>query len=198
MIEEKGAPPGEKYDAGKYPFLMMNTGGNLTLIVSDPVAIQDMLVSKNALLDKTGTFKGVFQNLFGNAFIFSKTDALWKEKRKACAHAFYKDRLVHMLDNLKDKFLEATEKWSAEIDSSSTGTTQIELSKDIIRVMQKFLLQVFFGDDLDSYKFKIHYRTPGGGSELREVGMSEAIEEVFGQTELTIGTRLPNPLWRSC
>lgn len=198
LIEEMGAPPGEKYDAGKHPLLMMNTAGTLTLIVTDPVVIQDMLVTKNALLDKTGAFQGVFQNLFGKAFLFSKSDEDWKAKRKACAHAFYKDRLVHMLDTLKKRFTDAIEQWTAEIEASPTGSTQIELSKDIIKVMQRFLLEVFFGDDLETYTFEIHFRKPGGGSELREVNMSEAIDEVFGQTELTIGTRLPNPIWRSC
>ena len=61
-----------------------------------------MLVTKNSFLDKTGVFCGVFKNLFGDSFIFSKSDATWKQKRKAAAHAFYKDRLVHMLDVLKE------------------------------------------------------------------------------------------------
>ena len=62
-----------------------------------------MLVTKNSLLDKTGVFCGAFKNLFGDSFIFSKSDATWKQKRKATAHAFYKDRLANMLDVLKER-----------------------------------------------------------------------------------------------
>ena len=49
--------------------------------------------------------------MIGNAFIFSKADDLWKLKRKSIAHAFYKDRLVHMLDILKDQVLVAQNRW---------------------------------------------------------------------------------------
>ena len=82
-----------------------------------------MLVTKNAQIDKTGEFEGVFKNLFGNSFIFSKSDEHWKIKRKATAHAFYKDRLTHMLDELKKVVLETQTRWIAEIDASPTGST---------------------------------------------------------------------------
>ena len=72
----------------------------MNLFVGDPAIVQEMLVTKNAQIDKTGAFEGVFKNLFGRSFIFGKSDELWKIKRKATAHAFYKDRLVHMLDVL--------------------------------------------------------------------------------------------------
>ena len=53
-----------------------------------------MLVTKNAQIEKTGQFIGIFKNFFGNSFLFSKGDEVWKMKRKALAHAFYKDKLV--------------------------------------------------------------------------------------------------------
>ena len=61
---------------------------------------------KNSLIDKTGKFEAVFKNLFGNSFVFSKGDDIWKEKRRASSHAFYKERLVHMLEALKDKVID--------------------------------------------------------------------------------------------
>ena len=61
---------------------------------------------KNSLMDKTGKFEAVFKNLFGNSFVFSKGDNIWKEKRRASSHAFYKERLVHMLEALKDKVID--------------------------------------------------------------------------------------------
>ena len=41
----------------------------------------------------------------------------------------------------------------------------------------------------------IEFRKDGGGSEIREVGLSQAIHEVFSQTAEAVGTRLTNPLW---
>ena len=39
----------------------------------------------------------------GKSFIFSKADQEWKAKRKACAHAFYKEKLMKMMETIKDK-----------------------------------------------------------------------------------------------
>ena len=66
--------------------------------VSDPKVVQDMVVTKNAQIDKTGVFEGIFKNFFGSSFLFSKSDDVWKAKRKGVAHAFYKDKLLVMLD----------------------------------------------------------------------------------------------------
>ena len=68
-------------------------------------------MTKNAVTDKNGKFEGLFLNLFGNSFLFSKGDEVWKQKRRATAHAFYKDRLVHMLDSLKEKVFETQNEW---------------------------------------------------------------------------------------
>ena len=68
-------------------------------------------MTKSALCDKTGKFEGLFLNLLGNSFLFSKGDEKWKAKRRASSHAFYKDRLVHMLESLKEKVFEAQDEW---------------------------------------------------------------------------------------
>mmetsp|Transcript_33780 Transcript_33780/g.41757 ORF Transcript_33780/g.41757 Transcript_33780/m.41757 type:complete len:83 (+) Transcript_33780:377-625(+) len=82
-----------------------------------------MLVTKNAQIDKTGAFEGIFKNFFGNSFLFSKSDQRWKDKRKGVAHAFYKDKLVVMLDNLKEYVLRAQSKWLEQIKASPDGKT---------------------------------------------------------------------------
>ena len=139
-IMDQGKPEtldskGENYDAGKAPNMLVNLAGNLNLFIGDPAIVQEMLVTKNAQIDKTGEFEGVFKNLFGNSFIFSKSDEHWKIKRKATAHAFYKDRLTHMLDELKKVVLETQTRWITEIDASPTGSTQIELTHDVLLIL---------------------------------------------------------------
>ena len=88
---------GEEYDCKDIPNTFLNLAGNITLFISDAEVIKDMLVTKNAQIDKTGLFEGMFRNFFGRSFVLSKSDELWRRKRKATAHAFYKDRLFHML-----------------------------------------------------------------------------------------------------
>ena len=55
-------------------------------------------MTKNDLLDKSGEMDTVFKKFLGHSFLLSKGDAMWKAKRKACAHAFYKDRLDKMME----------------------------------------------------------------------------------------------------
>ena len=99
------------YDAANMPNVVINIGGDPFLVVADPAIVQDMLVTKNALIDKTGTWEGFTKNLLGNSFVFSKSDAIWKSKRQATSHAFYKERLAHMLNTLKEKIFETQRKW---------------------------------------------------------------------------------------
>ena len=61
------------FDYTKNENVIINTGG-VQLLISDPNIVQEMMVNKNAQLDKTGQFIGIFKNFFGNSFLFSKSD----------------------------------------------------------------------------------------------------------------------------
>jgi len=65
------------------------------------------MTTKNQYFDKAPLQEKLFNKLLGKAFIFSPTDELWKAKRKACAHAFYKDRLTLMMETLRESFQRA-------------------------------------------------------------------------------------------
>ena len=95
-------------------------------MVTDPDMVQDLYVQKNALYDKTGIYEGIFSKLMGESFLFSKATDSWKAKRKAISHAFYKDRLVHMVEVLKDKLQDSCTKWLHEIDRE--GSIEIDIS----------------------------------------------------------------------
>ena len=98
--DQPGNPP---YDAGEHPVLVTNFGAKVFLWVADPDMLQDLYVTKNSHYDKTGELAKCWSKFLGEAFLFSQANETWKAKRKACAHAFYKDRLIFMLDALKDK-----------------------------------------------------------------------------------------------
>ena len=91
------------FDPVKYPMIFFNKLTMPQLIISDPEIVKDLYVTKNGLTDKDGFTELMFSDLIGNSFIFSHNDKRWKEKRKACAHAFYKERLNFMIEVLKDK-----------------------------------------------------------------------------------------------
>lgn len=91
--------------------MVLNSLGRVSIVTSDPDVVLDLTVTKNQQIDKTGQFKRVLSCLFGEGFIFSLTDDLWKQKRRATAHAFYKDRLSVMLEALKEQVKEQMAVW---------------------------------------------------------------------------------------
>jgi len=84
----------------------MNFMTNVTLAVSDPDMVKDLFGAKNSITDKDGMMETMFKDSIGESFVFSRGDESWKAKRKACAHAFYKERLILMLETLKGKITE--------------------------------------------------------------------------------------------
>ena len=56
-----------------------------------------------------------FEPAAGAGFLFTKGDKEWQIKRKACAHAFYKDRMEKMMNVLKEKLEDMVSKWMKEI-----------------------------------------------------------------------------------
>lgn len=73
--------------------------------------VQELFVTKNSIMDKTGLFQFMFEDVFGESFVFQPGNENWKMKRKACAHAFYKDRLEIMMNVLKEKVTNMTTEW---------------------------------------------------------------------------------------
>ena len=69
----------QQYDAKDHPNLLVNMFGRINLFIADPAAVQDMIVTKNAQIDKTPEFEAAFFNIFGRSFLFSKTNEHWKE-----------------------------------------------------------------------------------------------------------------------
>lgn len=119
-------------------------------------------MTKNAQIDKTGSFEGIFKSFFGNSFIFSQSNELWKSKRKATAHAFYKDRLVHMLEVLKDQVLEAQTKWNHDIDACKDKAIEVDMADEILKVFQKFLSTIVLGQDIQNHTAFIKVRNQYG------------------------------------
>ena len=61
-----------------------------------------MMVSKNHLIDKSGSIADSMKNFLGESFLFSQGDEKWQKKRKGLAHAFFKDKLIVMLEKFKE------------------------------------------------------------------------------------------------
>jgi cytochrome P450 len=96
-MREKGAV---KFEGGNYPLLGTGFFFKLAIYVSDPEVVRDLMTTKNKLIDKDIFQYLLFYDTFGDSFLAQKTNASWHEKRKACSHAFYKERMQVMMHTL--------------------------------------------------------------------------------------------------
>ena len=92
---------------------IINFFGNPLLVVMDPSMAQDIWQTKNKIVDKTGAWQQMFEDLIPSSLLFQKGDDDWAQKRKACAHAFAKDKLSKMLDVLRGQLMERINRWAA-------------------------------------------------------------------------------------
>ena len=85
---------GEKeFEPHRYPMVFQSFFGKPCIVVSDPDIVRELFTTKNQLTDKRGNVATFMSDFMGKSFLFSKNDEVWKQKRQACAHAFYKDKL---------------------------------------------------------------------------------------------------------
>ena len=157
MLDPKGRP--DSYDGAEHPVLALNLASNIHLMVSDAEVAHDMLNAKNQLLDKSGITMACFSKLMGSSFLFSPTDEDWKIKRKACAHAFYKERLVMMLEVFKEKMADDCEAWSAKIAASYYKKTVINIASVFSKLFARNIIHIAFGEDISNEKLTLFQKT---------------------------------------
>ena len=88
---------GRPHDSAKHPVVVYRVQKMVFINISDAAIVQELFTKHNTILDKHDLTGAIFKFILGNSFVFSVANAHWKEKRKACAHAFYKDRLSKQL-----------------------------------------------------------------------------------------------------
>ena len=83
------------------PILLMFFGSEPQLFITDPYLVEDVYVKCNKYLDKDELIKNIFYPLMGESILLSRSNHLWSSKRKVLATAFYKDKLLKMIDLVK-------------------------------------------------------------------------------------------------
>jgi len=68
--------------------------------------LRDILVTQNAVLEKSDFVYNLTYDLLGDSFVMTKSDEAWKLKRKICSHAFYKEKLEGMTDVMRNVTLD--------------------------------------------------------------------------------------------
>jgi len=82
---------------------------------------------------------------------------------------------------LKDHMQKTMQGWLEQIRTSESGSVNMDLSKTMLRLMQKYLLHVVFGSDIDDETKLTIMMKEGNDSAFvpQECTLSEAVAEVF-------------------
>ena len=117
------------YDSSKTKAVMYTLLSTPVLAITDPAMVQELFTTKNKFIDKNSYMQITFEELIGQSFVFAKGDKKWETIRKACGHAFYKERLNNMMLALKNKLEMWIDKRNTEIEASPDNSTVIDIAK---------------------------------------------------------------------
>ena len=84
-----------------------------SLHISDPKIVQDLYTTNNKYFDKHPIVRTATIRLLGNSILFSDTNAEWRKRRTAFSPAFYKGKLIKMVDIAKACVKKTVNKWKA-------------------------------------------------------------------------------------
>ena len=154
-MQKLGFGPEKRFDGKEFPVMALSFQTMPHLWVSDPDIAQEIFVSKNAHHDKDPEQLIMFADIMGQSFAFSSGDETWKAKRRASAHAFYKDRLRHMLETLKETVQIEFTKWDAKVKQN--GSHEINMAKEFFDIFARNIIHICFGEDIsdDSFVLKV-------------------------------------------
>jgi len=123
-----------------------------------------------------------FYDLLGDAFILDQTNEEWKLKRKICAHAFYKDKLLSMTNTMRKKAVEATMRWKEEVEKSSDGSVEINLTDELSHIFARIIITICLGEDL--HDTLIPMEKPDGS--IEKMSMAAALRWLIQELAMKI------------
>ena len=135
--------------------------------------------------------------MLGFNLIFSKADAGWKAKRKALAHAFFKDTLVAMLSVLRTTLARYSKKWDEQIRTSASGSVEIDAQSEIENLLTETIIEIAFGENICGVKIDFDYMTETAARpvfETRACTLLEAFSNIFKQVSVLVHKRHYNPV----
>lgn len=196
LLNEIEKTPDHHFDGSKYPLVTANIFTKVWVLVSDPEVASDLYNKHNKWIDKCDDSARSFDALLGSSLLFGPTDEDWRRKRKACSHAFYKDRLHHMLEVLKGKINQRVDAWNNEIEASTTGSTNINMALVFEETFADNLIHIAFGESLAGEKLEVDYLLDKDTrkTEKRTLGIRDALTNTFTLVEMSTLARFEDPI----
>ena len=101
-----------------------------------------------------------------------------------------------MLEKFKEYTSQAQKRWTDMINESQKGYAEIDMTQEILKILNQGLLHIVFGTNMDSNKVLIDFQeTTTEPCKQKEFGINDAVEIAAKQTMSCAPFRLLNPLW---
>ena len=131
-------------------------------------------MTQNALLEKNDGVYNLVYDLLGDSFVMTKSDEVWKLKRKICAHAFYKEKLEAMTEVMRNVTLDKIEHFN-KLVTVNTGKAAINLTSELSELYTRIIISICFGEDLTD---SIHNFINPDGS-ISKLSLHYALRGIF-------------------
>ena len=149
------------------------TGGTCVLL-ADPQVVEAMYTSKNKYFDKHPIIKDLTLCLTGRSILFAETTREWKEARKTLSPAFYKGKLVGLVEITRESVRVSTEKLKSLTARSASPKAQMDLINEFNTIFVRILLTTALGEDVSEHK--VNYWENG---KLIKVNVAYSLRETF-------------------
>ena len=145
-----------------------------TVLIADPLVVEAMYTSKNKYFDKHPIIKDLTLCLTGRSILFAETTREWKEARKTISPAFYKGKLVGLVEIARESVRVSVDKLKKLTASSGKPKTQLDMINEFNSIFVRILLTTALGEDVSERQ--VNYWENG---KLIKVNVAYSLRETF-------------------
>jgi len=125
-----------------------------TLHISDPKIVQDLYTTNNKYFDKHPIVRTATIRLLGNSILFSDTNAEWRKRRTAFSPAFYKGKLIKMVEIAKSCVRKTVNKWKAI--GGGKPRQRLDFMEEMQMMSGRIILSCALGVDISEKMIPYH------------------------------------------
>ncbi|CDW86900.1 cytochrome p450 [Stylonychia lemnae] len=140
----------------------------LCLIINRHEPLQDLFITKNKYFDKHPNTGQLVGKTLGDSTLFQKSNELWAKKRKSISSSLYKQKLVQMVETMKDIACETMAEWEKQ--------GELDIVAETANMMMKNILACVFGRQNENPQ--VQYKENG---EIKQVKLGQSIQSNIGK-----------------
>ncbi|CDW71064.1 cytochrome p450 [Stylonychia lemnae] len=158
------------YAQGENPpiYTGMVFGKQMCIMINRHEPLQDLFISKNKFFDKNPFSANLLKQTLGDSHVFLKTNELWAKKRKVISASLYKQKLVQMVETMKDIASETMVEWEKQ--------GELDVVTEIANMMMRNILACVFGRYNDNPS--VQYKENG---EIKQLKLGQSIQQNIGK-----------------